>query len=70
MILKRVFEASGLEHDRYELPLGQRSCYMYVELKQGLKFNISPLNNVSVSDFEANRNIQKLFSKYSSCRFP
>ena len=41
-----VFEASILEYDRYEPPLGTRSCHRYLEVWQDLKISIYYVNHV------------------------
>ena len=41
-----VFEASILEYDRYEPPLGARSCHRYLEFWQDLKISIYYVNHV------------------------
>ena len=41
-----VFEAIVLEYDRYESPLGTRSCHKYLVLWQDLKISINYVNHV------------------------
>ena len=41
-----VFEASILEYDRREPPLGARSCHRYLEFWQDLKISIYYVNHV------------------------
>ena len=41
-----VFEASILEYDRYEPPLGARSCHRYLEFWQDLKISIYYVNHM------------------------
>ena len=41
-----VFEAIALEYDRYEPPVGARSCHKYLILWQDLKISISYVNHV------------------------
>ena len=40
-----VFEASILEYDRHEPPLGARSCEKYLVLSQDLKISINYVNH-------------------------
>ena len=41
-----VFEAIVLEYDRYESPLGARSCHKYLIVWQDLKIGINYVNHV------------------------
>ena len=41
-----VFEASILEYDRYEPPLGARSCHRYLEFWQDLEISIYYVNHM------------------------
>ena len=41
-----VLEAIVLEYDRYESPLGARSCHKYLVLWQDLKISISHVNHM------------------------
>ena len=41
-----VFEASILEYDRYEPPIGARSCHRYLEFWQDLKISIYYVNHL------------------------
>ena len=41
-----VFEAIVLEYDRYESPLGARSCHKYLVVWQDLKIGINYVNHV------------------------
>ena len=41
-----VFEAIVLEYERYESPLGARSCHNYLVLWQDLKISINYVNHV------------------------
>ena len=42
----KVFEAIGLEYDRYEPPLGARSCQKFLALLHDLKISINYVNHV------------------------
>ena len=41
-----VFEAIVLEYDRYEPPLGARSCHKYLVVSQDLKIGINYVNHM------------------------
>ena len=41
-----VYEGSILEYDRYEPPLGARSCHRYLEFRQDLQISIYYVNHV------------------------
>ena len=57
--------ASVLEYDRYESPLGTRSCHMNLELWQDLKISIYYVNHVMLGILGLGEH-SKTFFKYSS----
>ena len=64
-----VLEASILEYDRYEPPLGARSCHRYLEFWQDLKISIYYVNHVLLVILRLMGTFKNVL-EYSSFRSP